>query len=352
MNIQLLFFSNDHYFAELFSNYVGSAQHEFTIACFTDREKALAYWQEHKTAIQAVLAPQDFLALCSGLPLAVAMVDFTRCTPSAEEVQYLNIYQQRRDILSDLQLILSTHLGLNKTRRSHGHTKVLSFFSTQGGAGKTSLAYLTAVRAAQKGKTVFLSLEPAPLPETLYAPFQGPVSGEDLIYAVKDHQAAEKGILPALSHNADNVYVLPTPKSLCDLMELTTDDWQFLVEGILQNVGADHLILDLGSGLSSLARMAFDHSDTAVLVYTDDAVGQGKRDRFLNDPNFNQLGISCPFIEARNQCHRKLEATKDVVPFPFSKTLAGGELPAVALSGNSELYNGCTLLLDAVNREV
>lgn len=352
MNIQLLFFSGDPYFAELFSNYVGSAQHEFAITCFTDEKKAAAYWQAHRADIQAVLAPQAFLAACTGSAVCIVAADFTRCGASAEETHFLNVYQQRRDMLADLRLILNTHLGLNNGHRDHGHTKVLSFFSTQGGSGKSSLAYLTAVRAAQLGTTVYLSLEPAPAPQILYPVAPSAVSGEDLVYAVKDRQDPAKGILPALIHNPHNVYVLPTPHSLCDLMELADEDWTFLVEGLLQYAGADYLILDLGAAFTSTAYMAFDHSDVAALVYTDEPVGQAKRDQLLDDPNFNRLGIPCPVVEVRNKCHRKLTASKDLIPFPFSKTMAVGGAMDVVLSGNNDISGGCSQLLEAANRGV
>lgn len=353
VRIQILFVCTDPYFAELFSNYVGSAQHEFSISCFTDREKALAYWQAHRDSIQAVLAGQAFLAHCGeGSALPICLAEHTQRSEVPGELQYLNIYQQRRDTLADLQLILRSHLGLPQARRDHGHTRVLSFFSTQGGSGKSTLAYLTALRAAQEGKAAYLSLEPAPFSDRLYSQPQSTVTGEDLLYAIRDRQDPAKAILPALLHNAHNVYVLPSSQSLQDLLELTAEDWEFLLEGLLQYAGMDHIILDLGSELSSINRMAFDHSDLAVLVYTDDTTGQGKRDRLLKDPNFSQLGLTCPYLEARNKCHQKVAATETLAPFPFSRTMDTGESLSVVLGGNSDLFSGCTQLLQAAAGEV
>lgn len=352
VSVQILFVCPDPYFAELFTNYAGNAQHEFSLFCFTDKEKALAFYQTKKDTLQALLAPQSFLTqLGEEDILRICLSDFTQRSESRTEVQHLNIYQQRRDILADLQLLLGAHLGLSRQHKAHGHTRVLTFFSTQGGSGKSTLAYLTALRASQEGKSAYLSLENAPFTDTLYPQPQAAVKGEELIYAIRDRQDPVKAILPALTHNAHNVYVLPSCQSLQDLLELTVEDWEFLLESLFNGSGMDYIILDLGSELNSISRMAFDHSDLAVAVYTDDPMGRGKRDRFLQDPSFSQLGPACPYLEVRNKCHQKGEATESLIPVPFSKTMdSGGSLSAV-LGGNSDLFNACSLLLQAVGKE-
>lgn len=352
VSVQILFYCPDPYFAELFTNYAGSAQHDFSLLCFTEKEKALSWYQTKRDTLQALLAPQALLNQLGeeGL-LRICLSDFTQRSESPAELQHLNIYQQRRDILADLQLLLGAHLGLVRQRKAHGHAKVLTFFSTQGGSGKSTIAYLTALRASQEGKSAYLSLENAPFTDTLYSQPQSPVKGEEVIYAIRDRQDPVKAILPALTRNSHNVYVLPSCQSLQDLLELTAEDWEFLLESLFNGGELDYITLDLGSDFNPLSRMAFDHSDLAVAVYTDDPMGQGKRDRFLKDPSFAQLGPACPYLEVRNKCHQKIKATESLIPVPFSKTIdSGGSLSAV-LGSNSDLFSACSQLLQAAGKE-
>lgn len=352
MNIQLLLVHNDSYFVEHFSSYAGGSQHEFSLVCFTDPDKALSYWKDHQSAIRGILAGQDFLDRCGGgSGLRVCLTDFTRRAESREEVQALNIYQQRRDILADLRMLLCAHLGLPQARGEHSGARVICFFSTQGGGGKSTLAYLTALRGAQEGQTAYLTLEPAPCPGRLYAQPQSPVSGEDLLYAVRERQDPSKAILPALVHNGDNVRVLPATHSLQDLMELTAEDWEYLLNAILQYGEMDYVILDLGSELSPVCRMAFDRSDLAVLVYTDDLTGQCKRDRLLKDPGFPAFGLPETRVEARNKCRQKTAPAPGMVPFPVSQSLEKGVGLSTVLSANPEFFNGCAQLLQASRRK-
>lgn len=352
VSVQILFVCPDPYFAELFTNYAGNAQHEFSLLCFTDNEKALAFYQTKGDSLQALLAPQPFLnQLEQEDILRICLSDFTQRSENRAELQHLNIYQQRRDILADLQLLLGAHLGLNRQCMAHGHTHVLTFFSTQGGSGKSTLAYLTALRAAQEGKSAYISLESAPFTDVLYPPAQCAVRGEELLYAIRDRQDPVKAILPALTHNSHNVYVLPSCQSLQDLMELTAENWKFLLESLFNGGGMDYIILDLGSELNSVSRMAFDHSDLAVAVYTDDPMGRGKRDRLLQDPNFSQLRPACPCLEVRNKCRQKLPATDALIPVPFSKTIGSASSLSAVLGGNSDLFSACSQLLQAAGKE-
>lgn len=350
MAVNLLFYSGDPYFSGVFGTTLSSLRSGYSVISYTDCEMALEDLRTGKRRVQVVLADEFFLrqAVLPMGAVAVCLSDMTRAT-SGPETQLLNIYQKQGDILEDLRRILVAQGVLSAERASSVHGKVISFFSTEGGSGKTTLAYLTAVAAAAKGKTVYLNLEESPCTDPLYRSGSQADVG-DYLFALKDRGDFAARILPALQRNEHGVYVLPTTTSILDWQGLTAEDVEFLLEGLLDLSDAEYILADLPCGMSGVNRIVMDRSTLTAMVYSDSRMGTGKYQLLKTDPNYGEFPFVGKEYLVGNRCQRKYDDGRYQVMVPVSRSIADGVDAAAILSGNKEIQNACDQLLTAANR--
>ena len=341
MAIKLLFCWQDRYFGEQLNLLLSEDPRSFRVLYFTDPARAADWLRTSGETVDCILGAPGFLrGLDPSYGLPVALGEDT----STEEPLSVNMYQRRQDLVDELKNLLRAKGLLAAAAASRSQGRVIAFFSTQGGAGKTTLAYLTALKAAEQGKTVYLNLEAAPCTDSLYAPC-GTVSAEEYLCAVQDREDPAHTLLPALSRNEHDVLVLPTPASVRDQSALTGADVQFLVESILRGASPDWLILDLSSVLNEVSSRAMDLADRVVLVYGDDRLGEHKRRRFLADPAFSSLPCAGKELVAGNRCREKYADGRYDAAFPYSASLASVPDVRAVLRGNPDLEKGCAAIL-------
>lgn len=350
MAVNLLFYSGDPYFSGVFGTTLSSLRSGYSVISYTDCDMALEDLRTGKRRVQVVLADEFFLrqAVLPMGAVAVCLSDITRVT-SNPETQLLNIYQKQSNILEDLRRILVAQGVLSAERAASVRGRVISFFSTEGGSGKTTLAYLTAVSAAAKGKTVYLNLEECPCTDPLFRTGSQADAG-DYLFALKDRSDFASRILPALQRNEHGVYVLPVPTSMMDWQGLTAEDVEFLLEGLLDLSDAEYILADLPAGLSGINRVVMDRSALTALVYSDSRMGAGKYGLLKADPNYGELPFVGKEYLVGNRCQRKYEDGRYQAMVPVSRSIADGVDAAAILGGNKEIQAACEQLLTTASR--
>lgn len=350
MAVNLLFYSGDPYFSGVFGNTLSSIHGGYSVISYTDCEMALEDLRLGKRRVQVVLADEYFLrqAVLPMGAVAVCLSDMTRAT-SGSEVQLLNIYQKQQNILEDLRRILVAQGVLSAERAAATRGKILAFFSTEGGSGKTTLSYLTAAAAAARGKTVYLNLEENPCLSPLYRSRPEADAGEYL-FALKDRADFAARILPALQRNEHGVYVLPTADSVLDWRGLSAEDVDFLLEGLLELSDAEYIIADLPCGLTEINQLVLDKSNLALLVYSDSRMGSGKYQTLKADPNYGEFPFVGKECLVGNRCQSKYTDGRYQVMVPVSRSIADGVDIVSILSGNKEIQGACEQVLAMTGR--
>ena len=348
MAVNLLFYSGDPYFSGVFGNALSSMQGGYSVISYTDREMALEDLRTGKRRVQVVLADEYFLsqAVLPAGAVAIGLSDLTRAT-SGRETQLLNIYQKQGDILEDLRRILVAQGILSAERAAATRGKIISFFSTEGGSGKTTLSYLTAVAAAAKGKTVYLNLEENPCLTPLYRSRPEADAG-DYLFALKDRGDFASRILPALQRNEHGVYVLPVTVSVLDWQGLSAEDVDFLLEGLLELSDAEYIIADLPVGMTDVNRLVMEKSSLTALVYSDSRMGSGKYQLLKDDPNYEEFPFVGKVCLVGNRCRSKYTDGRYQVMVPVSGSVADGADAAAVLGGNREIQSACEQVLSTV----
>ena len=348
MKIQILMVSRERYFAEVFGNYLSSVRGELSLLSFTDYGKALAWLGEGQGEIRAVLADQAFLDMCGHLQLPkISLSNDTEAIP--EGVSRLNIYQRKRDILEDLKALLVSVAGLSQSKRVAGGTRTLGVFSTQGGSGKSTVAYLTALVASEGKKTAYINLESRAFTGGLYT--EGVSAGMDeLLYAIKDRRALTPVLLNTLVRNHHGVYVLPPYSGIGDRLELQAEDVGFLLDGIESLGDFDLVMLDMDAGLSPFVISVLERCDGICAVYSDTVVGQGKLQNFKNDPSRGILGFEGRLMMVGNMCRQKYADGRYDTMLPFSQSVEKGTDLAVVMGANREFHTAGATILAACGR--
>lgn len=340
MAVNILLYSGDRYASEELRRLLSEDAKTFTVFHFSDAGKAMDYLRAHGERIRCVLADAAFLRSAPLTQVGVCLSDESNV---GGEPYALGMFQSRERVRADLDDILRTAGLLAGARKNESACRTVSFFSTQGGAGRSTLSYLTAVKAAESGRTAWLTLESAPCTELLYTT-AGSVGAEDFLVALQD-RAGEKTVLSALYRNEHGVYVLPVPVSMEDRLGLTKDDIEYLLHCLMDEAGLDCLVIDLGSALTPVERLAMERSDRVVTVYSDDRTGECKRSRFEQDPNYTTYPLASKELTVGNRCRKEYRDGRYDVCFPVSNSLSTVSDVQAVLAGNPAFVAGCGAIL-------
>lgn len=344
MAVHVLLYTADEFFLNQCKILLSEDVRTFTIYSFSNMERARTYLEANQEKIQCVLADRTFLR--DGIPpraLGISLGEDTLMDPDIDGLLSLNIYQRRQDLLEELkQMLRAERLIAGGTVRS-GKTKVISFFSTQGGSGSSTLAYMTAANAAEHGKSIYLNLENAPCTSPFYQ--EDGRGAEEFLCAVKDRNDVGRTLLPALRRNEHSVYVFPTPVSMMDQRNLSADDVRYILEGLLSVGEASTIVIDLSSGLNDVNDYVMSASDRVVMVYGDDRVGRAKRRQLVADPAFSSYPCSGRELIVGNRCKQKYDESTYDLCFPHSGSLAGEVDIRLVLQSNPVFAQGCGEIL-------
>ena len=343
MAINVMLCSEERYLFNQLKLLLGEDTRTFAVFAFSGTDRARNYLEKEQAKIQCVLADENTAGQLGELDVPVILLGEYTSTGMDEGQIVLNVFQKKSAVLDDLrQLMRGLGLMSNVPVRM-GSTKVVSFFSTQGGSGTSTLAYLTAMTAAEEGKVVYMNLETAPVVDRFYAN-QGR-SAEEFLCGVKERESAQNCLQPALWRNEHDVYCLPVPVSMADQKSLDQEDIQYLINGIIHMDDVDYLIIDVSGGLTPRTEYVMSVSDRVALVFSDDAAGESKRRRLLEDPAFAIFPFAGHEMVVGNRCMKKEQGDRFDACFPVSNSIGGGVDMQQVYQGNPELRASCKAIL-------
>lgn len=343
MAVNILLYSEDKYVSKHLQTLLSAEKRSFSVFHFTDLKKAEEYFEKNEAKLRCVIASEDLLGLIGSNKVVKICLDDTTRADDASGYS-INIFQNKTLLLEDLLTILR-NCGLVAKVQQHNaeSTKVISFISTQGGSGCTTLAYLTAIKSAETGKTIYLNLENAPCVRLLYRTLPT-ANAEEYLYALQD-RAGEQMIMGSLGCNEHGVYVFPIISSLQDRMALTKADVDYLLDMILQSGEVQNVIVDLSGGLGEIESLVLERSDRVVLPYNDEQAGAAKREQLEADPNYSTFPFARKEFWAGNRCKSEYKDGRYQVCFPVSNSLASVSDLRMILVGNPAFSSACAAIL-------
>lgn len=344
--IRILLQCQDSYFVGVFSNYVSANCPELEFICYTNEEKAEDFIRQSGRKLDAVMAGEDFLArLAPSDAIRMRLADRTRFS-GQDEVE-INIYQPGGAILADIKSALSLKKGYLKTAAGRTVQNVAALFSYQGGSGKTVLGYGLALAAVKEGRqALYLNLEPVPYTGQLYRhTFRSTM--DDLLFALKDGRELAPVMMDTVERDEAGVMVLPPFHSIGDLLSLTEEDVERILQVLIENAGADYLFVDLPCGLQPLNGWVLRACTTILQVYSDDPAGRGRMKLAQQDDYWQDQPIQGMALPVLNKC-RTRPGEAGVSCIPYSESLQQGCPVGEVQDRNPAFFDSCKALLQKI----
>lgn len=340
MKINVLIYSTDTYFIQAISTFIRNYK-EITIIAFSDEAQTNSYIESSEQSIHIILAPEKFLINLpqnvSALKLKIA--DQTEVFEK-DGLYSLNIYQPGEDIVRDLKRIFADVHTIASTRTTDRATKCAAFFSTQGGSGTSTVAYMTAIQLSKSSRVLYMNFELTPyingMQESNYS-----VAMQEVLFHLKDRRNVASILLKAAVKNEHGLFTLPPFSSVGDLLELQEDEINYLLEQITASGEYDVIVVDLPAYLSALSRTVLQECDNIFMVYTATNTGIGKSELWRQDPYVQSLGLVEKSHLILNKCESRNISHQAVAYFPISQSMLREQAIDAVLASNLEFAEGC-----------
>lgn len=335
--MKILLFSTDEYFLNVFTGYFSREKLEYDL--FSYSEETVAEQVLGKEKFDLILCEQGYLEKFDEESNYVSLGMHT-VYPSENQKGTLNIYQKASRVKEELEYMVQVLAGKNPIG-DKSQTNVVSFFSTEGGSGKTTLAYLTAVLCAKQKKTLYMNLEPLAVTEYLY-PTDEMKHMEDVLLSFDDTREETTAVLlNAIDKTRDGVYVFPTLNNIGDYLELSGAMIMKMLYTVSAMSGIENIILDLPGAFSDFTETILMESKKIVWVYSDNRNGKMKLGKIKGDPYLKSRGILSKSVYALNRCENQGLVDNYHAAFPVSKTLNNANQISKILEVNDAFVTGC-----------
>lgn len=343
--MKALFYNSDIHFLKAFVAYLQKKVSDLSVDSFSVAEKAAECLESGKT-FDLIIAPESFIKSAPKSAVCIATGSKTFIPEADDKIIFLNIYQKRDDIVSDLKRIISLKLGGSAgAALSSSDTKLISVLSPQGGSGKTTAAYLLAVEAAKSGiKTVFVSLEPFAALDKLCG--ECDVTGfSDIALRLGDDRDTCPIILEKMRRNKHDINMFPVPDNLADLLSVSGKEFARLTDALSRLPDVDLIVIDLGFPPSEQVAEILKKSHVIVLTVNDSGMGETKLEKLKNDPFLALDSMGAEVFTLWNKCRSERKPAANEVCFPFSEGIATGVSVVQVLNGSGVLRQGCRKII-------
>lgn len=339
--MKILLFSTDVYFLKVFGEYLSRERTDFDLYCYSDERIATEKISNERYDL--ILCEKGYLCEFSEEEKYVLLGTNT-VFPSEINKSELNIYQKADRVIEELEYLLQVVCGA-ATRDERGKNIYLPFVSTEGGSGKTTLAYLTAAACAKQKKVLYVNLEPLAVTKFLYSnEFENGM--EEVLLSYNEENNDNSGVLlNAIKKNSDDVYVFPTLNNIGDYLETAPATILRILRAVVEVSGIEVVIVDLPDAFSNLSQTILSESKKIVWIYADGKMGTAKLESVQKDPYLKTKGILAKSIFVLNRCKSKNSAENVDAAFPNSESLGSASRIAMVLEMNKEFAKGCQSII-------
>ncbi len=330
--MKILLFSTDEYFVQVFGAFLAKKKSDMEVVCYTVESAATEWLATQQPGM--ILCEEGYLQGYAGNSTYISL-GMNTVMPKEGEGGRLNIYQKASCLLEDMERIIAICCG--KSRVVGKGCKTIAVYSTEGGSGKSTISYLTAVTAAEQRKTVYWNLEPLFTAEGLYQ-MNFRHTMEEILYALKSGRNLQEMLYETVVPNTDKVYVLPGMQSFGDYREIDIEVVNRLCEE-MEQMGMEWIIVDLPSGVSKFTEELLENSDNIIWVFSDTNRGRKKEETVRTDPYLKRFLGKSSIV--RNSCETKSQAVGATAAFPLSGTIRKAVVASGVLGVNQEFVQGC-----------
>ncbi|HEY5589040.1 MAG TPA: AAA family ATPase [Candidatus Paceibacterota bacterium] len=207
-----------------------------------------------------------------------------QCAPAQNpDMLYIEKYQSAETITEE---IVEYYTSLNPVYKSsenneRSYSKVISMFSSSGGAGKSTIAVNLANQLSSFGKRVlYLDLQSLNTTFLYYGDTNKKfdMNFTNLIFSIKENSTDIKNIITNIVVKDDqtNVFFIPPPYFSLEIDELTAEDYEDIIHELKVSNIVDYIVIDTETGIKSKNITIFKHSDFIINIENECLVSSYK----------------------------------------------------------------------------
>lgn len=199
------------------------------------------------------------------------------------DMLYIEKYQSAETITEE---IVEYYTSLNPVYKSsenneRSYSKVISMFSSSGGAGKSTIAVNLANQLSSFGKRVlYLDLQSLNTTFLYYGDTNKKfdMNFTNLIFSIKENSTDIKNIITNIVVKDDqtNVFFIPPPYFSLEIDELTAEDYEDIIHELKVSNIVDYIVIDTETGIKSKNITIFKHSDFIINIENECLVSSYK----------------------------------------------------------------------------
>ena len=340
--IRAFLYCDDAYFVNAFSGYVTKNSRDLSFYCFSDLEKARSFYQMTKIGFNVLICEKTFFDLTKVRENKILLVSDKSSFADTQE-KTINIFQPAPSIIADIKAALSLTEQINSAK-----TRIVPVISVQGGSGRSTIAYALAVTAVRNGRqAMYFNLEEVPSTVQLYKhQFHSEI--DNLIYKLQEGADIAPILLETMERDENGVQILPPFHSLEDMLSLSDENIEELLEVIDKKASIDYLFLDVPSGFHRIAEAVMKRAGVILQVFGDTPQGREKLEKINQDGYMINLSVGGALLTVLNRAASKEREVGIDAKLPHSNSLQNGEMVAKVLDKNPSYFKSCCLLLELI----
>lgn len=350
--ITVLLQNEDDFFIKNFSDFVATSIKDIQFLCYTDIDKAIKELEDSKIHIVAAIGNESFIERINASEKIdnkiVKLLTSNETVIKKDDISKLNIYQNGKSFVSDVRTAISSITG-NGLAQVNGRY-VVSFFSVQGGCGKSTLAYALAMVAVSSGKqAMYINFEPSAFVDRFYSPLD-PKGLNDLLYNLRDgRKDVQEQILNTRKRDENGVWVLPPFENISELYKLERKQLEVLIANLHEKVDVDYIFIDLPSGYQDINLWVMTKSNVIIHTATNVAGGEKRLEKTLQDIYYKNIEFAGKTITVINKkSEDPIRAVVDMT-IPYSNSLNKDVKLIEVLKTNPGYYKAITELLNNID---
>lgn len=344
--------NDDDFFIKNFSDFVATSIKDIQFLCYTDIDKAIKELEDSKIHIVAAIGNENFIERINTSDKIdskiVKLLTSNETVIKKDDISKLNIYQNGKSFVSDVRTAISSITG-NGLGQVNGRY-VVSFFSVQGGCGKSTLAYALAMVAVSSGKqAMYINFEPSGYVDRFYSSLD-PKGLNDLLYNLRDgRKDVQEQILNTRKRDENGVWVLPPFENISELYKLERKQLEVLITNLHEKVDVDYIFIDLPSGYQDINLWVMTKSNVIIHTATNVAGGEKRLEKTLQDIYYKNIEFAGKTITVINK--RSEDPIRAVVDMtiPYSNSLNKDVKLIEVLKTNPGYYKAIKELLDNID---
>ncbi|MBP3201832.1 MAG: AAA family ATPase [Lachnospiraceae bacterium] len=343
--------NDDEFFIKNFNDFVATSIKDIQFLCYTDVDRAIKELEDSKIHIVAAIGGDEFIKRVNSSEKIdnklVRLLTSSETKIKKDDISEINIFQNGKAFVSDIRTAISSITG-NSLGQVNGRY-VVSFFSVQGGVGKSTLAYALAMVAVSQGKqAMYLNFEPSAYLDRFYTPMD-PKGLNDLLYNLRDgRKDVQEQILNTRKRDENGVWVLPPFENISELYKLERKQVEVLISNLHEKVDVDYVFIDLPTGYQEMNMWVMTMSNVIVHTASNVAGGERRLEKTLQDVYYKNIEFAGKTITVIiKKCEEPIKSVVDMT-IPFSNSLSRDVKVLEVLKTNPGYYKAIQELLNNI----